>query len=453
MNTYRTINPFDQSVLAEYEWMTTAELDTALQKSASAYSHWKKTSLTQRVDLLLALAKQLHEKKESLVVLMANEMGKVLREGRIEIDKCITCCHYYSENTIDILSPQIVSTEAHKSFIIPEPTGAVLGIMPWNFPVWQVIRAAVPTIMAGNVFLLKHAPNVWQCAQELENLFLQAGFPAGVFQNLKVEISETEKIISHPVVQGVTLTGSEMAGASVAALAGKHIKKSVLELGGSDPLIVMEDADLDRAAQVALQSRMQNAGQSCIASKRFIVLKKIHDEFANLLLEKAKKLKQGSPLDDAVTTGPMARIDLAEDLEAQQNASMKNGTELLLGAMRNGCNYQPTILDSVRPGIPAFDEEMFGPVACIIAANDEEHAITLANQNRYGLGASIWSRDLLHAEKMASKIESGSVYVNHLMRSDVRLPFGGIKKSGFGRELGKAGMLEFTNMKTVFISE
>ncbi len=453
MKSFTSINPFDLSLVAEHELMSDKQLEAALEAAAVAYSSWKKTNFGHRAGLLQSLSKKLLEGKELLAKTMALEMGKILREGRAEVEKCAAACEYYAVNGEKFMKDELITTEGRKSFIAFQPTGAVFGIMPWNYPVWQVIRAAAPTIMAGNVFLLKHAPNVMQCAKEIEQMFLEAVFPEGVFQSLIADIDVTEKIISHDIVQGVTLTGSELAGASVASIAGKHIKKTVLELGGSDPLIVLEDADMAAAAKIALQSRMQNAGQSCIASKRFIVAEKAKDDFVQKLMEGVGKLKQGNQLMEETTTGPMARVDLAEKLEKQEAASIKNGSVVLIGGTRHEANFQPTLLDRVKPGVPAFDEELFGPIASIITVKDETEAITLANKNRYGLGASVWTSDIERGERIAREIESGAVFINSLMRSDARLPFGGIKKSGYGRELSRYGMHEFTNVKTIFIDQ
>jgi succinate-semialdehyde dehydrogenase/glutarate-semialdehyde dehydrogenase len=453
MKSFASINPFDLSIVAEHELMNDSQLDAALHAAAVTYASWKKTSFGHRASLLQSLSKKLLERKELLAKTMALEMGKILREGRAEVEKSAAACLYYAVNGEAFMKDELINTEGKKSFIAFQPTGAVFGIMPWNYPVWQVIRAAAPTIMAGNVFLLKHAPNVMQCAKEIEDIFLEADFPEGVFQSLILDIDVTEKIISQDIVQGVTLTGSELAGASVAAIAGKHIKKSVLELGGSDPLIVLEDADMAAAAKIALQSRMQNAGQSCIASKRFIVAERGKDDFVQKLMEGVEKLKQGNQLIEETTTGPMARVDLAEKLEKQEQASIKNGSVILIGGTRDHANFQPTLLDRVKPGVPAFDEELFGPIASIITVKDETEAVALANKNRYGLGASIWTRDIEKGERIAREIESGAVFINSLMRSDARLPFGGIKKSGYGRELSRYGMHEFTNVKTIFIDQ
>jgi succinate-semialdehyde dehydrogenase / glutarate-semialdehyde dehydrogenase len=329
----------------------------------------------------------------------------------------------------------------------------VLAIMPWNFPFWQVFRFAAPAIMAGNVGLLKHAPNVTACSLMLEKIFIEAGFPPGVFQSLVIDVDLVEGIISSDIVQGVALTGSEAAGSKVASIAGKNIKRSVLELGGSDAFIVLPDADLERTVKIATQSRMQNVGQSCIAAKRFIVLNEVKEEFAHRFEENVKALVQGDPFSEKSTLGPLARLDLAEKLELQLGRSIEQGARLLAGGSRSGCNFQATLLDNVVPGMPAFDEETFGPLGAIIEAKDEEEAIALANQTRYGLGATVWSQDLERAESVARQLDSGSVLINTLMRSDVRLPFGGVKKSGYGRELSEFGIKEFVNVKTISIAQ
>jgi len=451
MKTFKSINPFDQSVIAEHELMIEEQLDDALAKADLAFLHWRKFSFAQRGNLFRQLAKVLRNRKEEFAKLMTLEMGKIIKESRAEIEKSANACDYYADHGEEIMRDEMISSEARKSLVVFEPIGAVFAIMPWNFPFWQVIRAAAPTLMAGNVILLKHAPNVCGCSKAIEKAFHEAGFPEGVFQSLIADVDVTEKIISHVIVQGVTITGSEPAGSSVASLAGKHIKKSVLELGGSDPLIILEDADLDKAAKVGLQSRMQNAGQSCIAAKRFIILEKVRDEFIQKLLSSVRNLKQGNPLNEDVTAAPMARLDLAEKLEEQEQKSVYDGAEIIVGGHRDGCNFEPSLLDYVRPGMPAFNEELFGPVASIITAKDEHEAIFLANINRYGLGAAVWTKDLERGERIGRQINSGSVFINSLVKSDPRFPFGGVKKSGYGRELSKYGMHEFVNVKTIFI--
>jgi succinate-semialdehyde dehydrogenase/glutarate-semialdehyde dehydrogenase len=325
--------------------------------------------------------------------------------------------------------------------------------MPWNFPFWQVFRFAAPALMAGNVGLLKHAPNVTMCSRMIEKIFLEAGFPAGVFQSLVIEVDLVEGIISSDIVQGVALTGSEAAGSQVGSIAGKNIKRTVLELGGSDAFVVLDDADLENTVKIATQSRMQNVGQSCIAAKRFIVLEVIKEKFIARFAENIQSLVQGDPFNEKSTLGPLARLDLADKLEVQLRKSIDSGAKLLVGGKRNGCNFQATLLDNVRPGMAAFEEETFGPLAAVISAKTEDEAIALANKTRYGLGATVWTQDLKRGERIARELDSGSVLINSLMRSDVRLPFGGIKKSGYGRELSEFGIKEFVNVKTISVAQ
>jgi succinate-semialdehyde dehydrogenase/glutarate-semialdehyde dehydrogenase len=448
----KSINPYDQSVIEEFTPYDDAIIAKKLKTAATAFDNWRKSTFGQRSLLMINLANVLRKNKETYARTITLEMGKVLTEARAEVEKCAAACEYYAQNAEQLLSDQLIATEAKKSYVHYQPIGAVLAIMPWNFPFWQVIRFAAPSIMAGNIGLLKHASNVSHVSLKLEQIFIEAGFPEGVFQSLLITTDKVEGIIEQDIVQAVTLTGSESAGSQVASLSGKHIKKTVMELGGSDPFIVLADADLVQAAKVATQSRMQNAGQSCIAAKRFIVEAKVKDEFLNYFLQNIKALKQGDPLNESTTTGPMAQLHLAENLEKQLKVSVNAGAKLLVGGERNGCNYQPTLLDHVKPGIPAFDEETFGPLAAVITVKDEAEAIKLANTSRYGLGSSIWSKDVEKAMRLAHDIESGSVFINSLMRSDVHLPFGGIKKSGYGRELSELGIKEFTNAKTVFVA-
>ncbi len=447
----RSVNPFDQSVIAEFEPDDTAAVDQKVQRATRAFTSWKKRSFSFRGDLMKRAAELLRQNKEHYAKTISTEMGKVLSESRAEVEKCANACDYYAENAAAFLADESVATEARKSLIAFQPLGPVLAIMPWNFPLWQVFRFAAPALMAGNVGLLKHAANVTQCAMMIERVFLEADFPEGVFQSVLIGSKQVEAVIARNEIAAVTLTGSEFAGTQVAAAAGKHLKKTVLELGGSDPFIVLEDADLDYTADIAVTSRMQNAGQSCIAAKRFIVVEKAKDAFTALFREKIAALKQGNQLDPSTTTGPLARLDLAEQLEKQLDASVNAGAKLLMGGTRDGCNYQPALLDNVRPGMVAFDEEMFGPVAAVITVKDEAGAITMANLSRYGLGASVWTRDPERGERVAREIESGCVFVNSLMRSDQRLPFGGIKKSGYGRELSQLGIREFVNAKTIYV--
>jgi succinate-semialdehyde dehydrogenase/glutarate-semialdehyde dehydrogenase len=447
----QSINPYDQSVIAEFQPIDGNTIHEKLKMATSAFARWKKKGFSYRADLMKRAGELLRQNKEHYARTISLEMGKTLNESRAEVEKCAGGCDYFAEQAEYFLKDQLVATEASRSLIAWEPLGPVLAIMPWNFPLWQVFRFAAPSLMAGNVGLLKHAANVTQCSLMIEKIFLEAGFPEGVFQSLLVESKNTEKIIARNEVAAVTLTGSEFAGTQVAAAAGKNLKKCVLELGGSDPFIVLDDADLDLAARIATQSRMQNAGQSCIAAKRFIVTEKVKDEFMHRFQQNIEALVQGDPFDEKTTTGPMARLDLAEQVEKQLQSSIQSGAKLVIGGARNGCNFQPSLLDNVKPGMVAFDEELFGPVATVIAVSNDVEAIAMANESRYGLGASVWTKDLERGERMARELECGSVFVNSLMRSDQRLPFGGVKKSGYGRELSELGIKEFVNAKSIYI--
>jgi succinate-semialdehyde dehydrogenase/glutarate-semialdehyde dehydrogenase len=449
----RSIFPYDQSLIAEFPLMTDKQLATRLDNAADAFRNWKKTSIQYRTDLFLKTAQILRANKTEYARLITHEMGKITKESLAEIEKCAAGCEFYAKSSAAFLADHEITTDAKKSFVVYQPTGAVLAVMPWNFPFWQVFRFAIPALMAGNVGLLKHAPNVTQCSLQIEKIFLEAGFPEHVFQSLLVDVDKTESIVQHDVIQGIALTGSEGAGSSVASIAGKHIKKTVLELGGSDPFIVLHDADLEYAATIATQSRMQNAGQSCIAAKRFIVEEQVQEEFTYLFLRNIEKLKQGNPFEADVTTGPVARLDLAEKIEGQMNTAVNAGAKKLIGGNRNGCNVQPSLLVDVKKGMSVYEEETFGPLAALITVRDEEQAIQVANDHRYGLGGSVWTRDIERGQRIAREVESGSMFINALMHSDSRLPFGGVKKSGYGRELAEDGIKEFVNKKTIFIAD
>ena len=447
---FKSINPFSQLIIAEHEVLTNAQLNQKLQLSERAFKNWKQTTFEQRADRMKKLANILREKKEELGLLITNEMGKVQSESISEVEKSAGNCDFYAENAEKMLKDEYYDTP-FKSMSVYDPMGAVFAIMPWNYPFWQVLRYAAPAIMAGNVTLLKHAPNVIGCAKAIENAFLEAGFPEGVFQQITIDIPQVESVIAADIVHGVTLTGSEMAGSSVASLAGKHIKKSVMELGGSDAFIVLNDANLEKAATVATQSRMLNAGQACICAKRFIVTEKVADEFTALFTQKIKSLQQGNPLQQGINMGPLARLDLAEKLANQLEKSLQQGAKLIVGGEREDCNFQPTLIDFVDSNNIAFQEETFGPLATVIRAKDENDAVTIANNHRYGLASAIWTEDRENAYRLARRIEAGNVFVNSLVRSDSRVPFGGIKKSGYGRELGAIGIKEFMNMKSLII--
>ncbi len=458
---FKSINPFDHSVVGEYACLTDAQLQRKLDTSASAYRHWRKTPFKHRAELMHRLADILKRDNELFAGLITTEMGKIITEARSEVTKSAAHIAYFADHTEGLLQDQIVVTEAHRSLVGFDPIGCILAIMPWNFPFWQVFRYAAPTIMAGNVTILKHAPNVFGCAEAIEKVFLEAGFPEGVFQSVVIDTpspkesgfrsSTVERLIAADIVQGVTLTGSEYAGSQVAAIAGKHIKKTVLELGGSDAFIVLADADIEKAALIATQSRMLNAGQACNSAKRFIVVDAVRDVFLEKFQENIQNLRQGDPFDQRNQMGPLARLDLVEKLENQVLSSIRDGANLVFGNETDNCFFMPTLLTDVKVGMSAFDEELFGPVAAVISAKDEVEALALANNHRYGLDASIWTRDLELAYRMARELEVGNVFVNTLVRSDSRLPFGGVKKSGYGRELSEVGLKEWVNCKTIVV--
>lgn len=447
---FKSINPFSTAIIAEHEVLTNAQLDQKLKISESAFKNWRNTSFQERADKMKKLANVLRANKDELGLLITNEMGKILPEGIAEVEKSAGNCDFYGENAEKMLRDQQYDTP-FTSLSVYDPMGAVFAIMPWNYPFWQVLRYAAPAIMAGNVTLLKHASNVIGCAKAIENAFLEAGFPQGVFQQITIDIAQVEGVVASDIVCGITLTGSEMAGSSVASLAGKHIKKSVMELGGSDAFIVLDDANLEKAATIATQSRMLNAGQACICAKRFIVTEKVADEFAALFAQKINALQQGNPLRNGINLGPLARLDLADKLGHQLEKALQQGAKLIVGGMREDCNFQPTLIDFVDSNNIAFKEETFGPLATLIRAKDENDAIAIANNHKYGLASAIWTEDRERGYRLARKIEAGNVFVNSLVRSDSRIPFGGIKKSGYGRELSDIGLKEFVNMKSIII--
>jgi succinate-semialdehyde dehydrogenase / glutarate-semialdehyde dehydrogenase len=450
--TFKSIHPFNQEQIAEYPLMDDKKLDELLTNASAAFNSWKKIGFKARATVFNQVTAILRRDQEKLATLITREMGKTIAEAKAEVEKCAVTAEYFAGHAEDFLKDESLDSGYSKSFVAYQPIGVVLGIMPWNFPFWQVFRYAAPTLMAGNTTLLKHAPNVCGCALALEKIFREAGAPEGVFTALIIDTPAVEKILNSDLVQAVTLTGSERAGSSVASLAGQHIKKSVMELGGSDALIVLPDADMQQAVNVALNSRMQNAGQSCIAAKRFIILRDAMPAFMQLFMNSLKTLRQGDPFDASTTTGPVARIDLAQALEKQLKDSVRLGAKLEFGGEVSGCNFKPSLLINVKKGMPAFDQETFGPLAAIITAPDEAGAIALANDSRYGLAGSIWTKDIEKAVALAKQMETGAVYINTLVKSDARLPFGGIKKSGYGRELGRHGILEFVNIKTIAVS-
>jgi len=448
---FKSINPYSNTEIASYTSHTDAEVEALLNKSQTAFEKWRKVPLEERSNLMANAAKVLRDNVEVYAKTITLEMGKPITESRSEVAKCAWVCEYYAEHAAEFLKDEIIKTDASQSFVIHDPIGAVLAIMPWNFPFWQVFRFAAPTLMAGNVGLLKHAPNVFGSAKHIEAVFKEAGFPEGVFQNLIVHHDKTEAIIAHKIVKAITLTGSERAGSAVAEISGKYIKKSLLELGGNNAFIVWEDGDIDAAVATALTARMLNCGQSCIAAKRFILLDGIYDEFISKFTEAVKQLKSGDPLDETTKVGPLARKDLADQLQSQVKRSVEQSAQLLLGGNQNGAYDEPTILGNVQPGMPAFDEETFGPLAAMIKAKSIEEAFDLSEQSKYGLGVTVCTQNIEKALSFSDRVSDGAYFINELVKSDPRLPFGGTKKSGYGRELAKDGMMEFVNRKTVYV--
>jgi succinate-semialdehyde dehydrogenase/glutarate-semialdehyde dehydrogenase len=448
---FKSINPYNGKELASYTGLTQKELIDKIEKAENAFPTWRSTSMASRSDIMRKAAALLEENASEYARMITLEMGKPITEAEAEVKKCAWVCRYYADNAADFLANTIIETDAQKSFVQHSPIGTVLAIMPWNFPFWQVFRFAVPTLLAGNTGLLKHASNVFGCATLIEEIFTKAGLPDGVFQNLIVHHDATEVIMSHDSVQAVSLTGSERAGASVAAIAGKHIKKSLLELGGSNAFIVWEDADIDAAVKTALVARMLNCGQSCIAAKRFILMDAIYDEFVTKFTEGIRSLKSGDPLERDTQVGTLARIDLAEELQKQMLLSLDKGAKLILGGNQKDAYHEPSVLGNVSPGMPAFDEETFGPLAAMIRVKTIEEGFELANQSRLGLGLTVCTRDVEKALSYSDSVSDGAYFINELVKSDPRLPFGGTKKSGYGRELSLDGILEFVNRKTVYV--
>jgi succinate-semialdehyde dehydrogenase/glutarate-semialdehyde dehydrogenase len=455
MMAMESVNPATGQVIRSYDEMSPEEVDLAIRKAAEAFQSWKTTEFGERSLLMKAAAQILRDESEDLARLMAEEMGKSLREGRAEAEKCAWVCEYYAENARTFLLPESIETDASSSFVSYRPLGVVLAVMPWNFPFWQVFRFAAPALMAGNVGVLKHASNVPGCALAIERVFQQAGFPADVFRTLLIGSSQVERVIENPSVMAVTLTGSTPAGKAVARKSGEMLKKTVLELGGSDPYLILEDADLPAAAVACVTSRLINAGQSCIAAKRFIVVPSVREEFERLMVDTMRAMRMGDPTDEDVDFGPQARSDLRDELHQQVTKSVANGARLLLGGELPegpGAYYPATVLTDVRPGMPAYHEELFGPVAAIIPVTNQQAAVEVANDSIFGLGAAVFTRDHSKGEEIATTmLDAGCCFVNSFVRSDPRLPFGGVKQSGYGRELGRFGIREFVNIKTVYV--
>ena len=451
----KVVNPATEEVVWEVPEHDAAEVERRLAAAVRAFDGWRGTAFAERAEPMRRAAALLRERAERYARLMAEEMGKPIAAGRAEVEKCAWVCDFYAEHAARFLAPERVATEARESGVRFEPLGPVLAIMPWNFPFWQVFRFAAPALMAGNVGLLKHASNVPGSALAIEEVFRDAGFPAGSFACLLVGSEAVAGLIRDPRVRAVTLTGSDAAGRQVAAEAGKALKKTVLELGGSDPFIVLADADVESVALQAAKARAINSGQSCIAAKRFIVEAPIGERFERAFVTAVAALRVGDPLDPTTEVGPLARADLLESLHSQVERSVEAGARLATGGHRldrRGFFYAPTVLAGVEPGMPTFDEETFGPVAALVAARDAAHAVELANRSPYGLAASIWTGDPARGRDLAPAIEAGSVFVNEIVKSDPRLPFGGVKDSGYGRELSDFGIREFVNIKTVWVA-
>jgi succinate-semialdehyde dehydrogenase / glutarate-semialdehyde dehydrogenase len=451
--SFESRNPATGEVIAHYKETSREEANRVVSELHASFEKGRRGDFSGRAARMRKAAALLRERQETLARLMANEMGKPLAQGRAEIEKCAWGCDFYAETAEKFLSAEVIKTDLAKSFVAYQPIGVILAIMPWNFPFWQVFRAVAPALMAGNAMLLKHASNVFGCAQAIDELLRDAGFET--FRSIVVGSNRVRELIEHPLIRGVTLTGSTAAGAAVAAQAGAVLKKTVLELGGSDPYVILEDADLDSAAETCVTSRLINAGQSCIAAKRFIVVEEVRPAFEEWVVAKMKARRMGSPFEDGIALGPLARQDLCEALQKQVDASVAAGARLLLGGNyrdKKTAFFPPTVLTDVRPGHAVYKEETFGPVASIIEVKDEAEAIRVANDTSFGLGAAVFTRDRARGERIATEeLEAGCCFVNDFVRSDPRLPFGGIKESGYGRELAAFGIREFVNIKTVAV--
>lgn len=453
MNITRSINPYNGEEIAAYENHTTCEVENFIDNADKAFYHWRETPFAYRSKLMMAAAAELRMNAVAYAETIVAEVGKPIAQALAEVKKCAWVCEYYAENAEQHLASEYIETDADRSYIRYEPLGVILAVMPWNYPFWQVFRFAAPALMAGNVAVLKHASNVFGSALNIEKVFRRAGFPEHSFTTLLVGSNRVASIVENKKIKAATLTGSGPAGAAVAALAGQQIKKTVLELGGNNALIVLNDCDLDKTVDTCVQARFQNTGQSCIAGKRVLVQSEIADAFTEKLLEKVRVLKAGDPMDENTFIGAMAREDLAEELEDQLKASLAEGAQLLIGGKRNKTFFEPTILANVTPDMTVFNEETFGPLLSITTFETVTEAIELSNASKFGLGVSIFTQDIDAIEKLVYQFDEGAVFINELVKSDPRLPFGGIKESGYGRELGRFGIREFVNQKTVFVAK
>jgi len=451
MSKITTINPYTQEKLETYTTDTDEDIVAKIAYANQYFKSWRRLPISERCKKFKKLAEVLDQRKEQLALKMVEEMGKPITQAKAEIEKCIWLIEFYITNAEDFLADRLIETDAQESFISYDPLGVILGVMPWNYPFWQAFRFVVPTLLVGNTVILKHASNVTGCALEIEAVFKEAGFSEKTFQTLIVSHDQIEKIVGHSDVRAVSLTGSEPAGRAVAAAAGKHLKKSVLELGGNNACIVLKDANLDKYLKTMVWARMQNTGQSCIAAKRFIVEERIYDEFLLRFKSEVEQLQIGDPKQQETDISVLARVDLAEGVEKQVDASVDLGAEIVYGKKREEALYHPTIITNVTSIMPVFKEEVFGPVAAIIKVKNAEEAFDLANKSSFGLGTMVFSEAIEQAKKQASFVDDGAYFINEMVKSDPRLPFGGTKASGYGRELSREGILEFTNAKTVYI--
>ncbi|NGX84059.1 NAD-dependent succinate-semialdehyde dehydrogenase [Aequorivita sp. KMM 9714] len=446
-------NPYNGDELNSYKNHSKKEVSEIIDKADKRFYSWREVPFKERQKLMLAAAAEMRSNKHVYAEMMTLEMGKPISQAEAEVEKCAWVCEYYAENAENQLQNKVIKTDAYKSYVSYEPLGVVLAVMPWNYPFWQVFRFAAPALMAGNICVLKHASNVFGSAMNIEKIFKRAGFPDNCFTTLLIGSDAVEEIIENKKVKAVTLTGSGPAGSSVASLAGKNIKKTVLELGGSNALVVMKDCDIEKTLETCVQARFQNTGQSCIAGKRLIVDESIAEEFVEKLVVKVRELKSGDPLDKETYIGTLAREDLAKDIEKQVNDSIKAGAKLEVGGKRQGAYFEPTVLTNVTENMAVFKEETFGPALSVTTFKTIEEAINLSNNSQFGLGVSLFTENIEEAEKIIHKFDEGAVFINELVKSDPRLPFGGIKESGYGRELSADGIKEFVNRKTVYIKK
>ncbi|KGO86254.1 succinate-semialdehyde dehydrogenase [Flavobacterium rivuli WB 3.3-2 = DSM 21788] len=448
---FSIINPFDSTFLSEHQYITDSEVENTLKISKKSFDIWGFTPVNERLNFIKNLVFALTKKQHLLAKQCSLEMGKPITQALAEVKKCQILCEYYLNHAEKFLEKRQIEANGSESYVTYEPLGVILGVMPWNFPYWQVFRFAIPTIIAGNTVVVKHASNIAGCAILIEELFREAGFPDGIYTNLLISGSQVKAVIENPIVKAVSLTGSEKAGASVASIAANKIKKAVLELGGSNGLIVCEDADIDKTVEIAVNARFQNAGQSCIAAKRFFVHSSLFDAFIEKFTKAVSKLKAGNPLNEDTYVGPLARTDLAEDVEKQVNKSVEMGAKIVLGGKRTEAFYEPTILVNVTTDMPVFNEEVFGPAVPVLSFNTFEEAVELSNKSDFGLGVSVFTADVEALKEKINLFQEGAVFINAMVKSDPALPFGGVKRSGYGRELAEDGIKEFVNVKTVYI--